>query len=119
MRRTGDMDIEITESPVEGYVPLVHSGGWRVAVINSCERLLEKNRDRVERHMLTDEVFVLLSGKATLIVGDDRKRYVLEEGKVYNVKRGAWHTIALERGSKVLVVENDDTSPENTGYSAI
>ena len=55
------MDIEITESPVEGYVPLVHSGGWRVAVINSCEKLLEENRDRVERHMLTDEDFVLLS----------------------------------------------------------
>ena len=113
------MDIEITTSSVEGYVPLIHSGGWRIAVINSCERLLEENRDRAERHMLTDEVFVLLSGRATLIVGNNRKRYVLDEGKVYNIKHGVWHTIALERDSKVLVIENDDTSPENTEYTAI
>ena len=114
--KNDNTDIEIISSESEGYVPLVHSDGWRVAVINFCERLLEKNRDKVERHLLTDESFVLLSGSALLIVGDDRRRYHLENGNVYNVKRGVWHTIALSHDSKVLVIENDNTSPENTEY---
>ena len=40
----------------------------------------------------------------------------MEKGKIYNVKAAAWHALLLSEGSKVLIVENEDTSLENTEY---
>lgn len=107
-------DIEICQFQGEGYMPVLSSDGWRVAVVNSCERLLESNIARIERHFETDEVFVLLRGEATLFIGEERKRYSMESGKVYNVKRGVWHCLALKPDSGLLVIENDNTSDNNT-----
>lgn len=109
-------EIEIYSTEREGYSPLVRHGAWRIAVVNSCERLLENNLVRIERHLKTDEAFVLLYGGARLFVGERRESCDLELGKIYNVKLGAWHAVALEENSSVLIVENDDTSPENTEY---
>ena len=98
----------------EGYAPVVAYNGWRVAIANYCQRLREENIIRVERHLKTDEVFLLLSGEAVLHIGKELKRYPLELGKIYNVKRGEWHCITMKPGAKVAIVENDDTSSENT-----
>jgi len=38
----------------------------------------------------------------------------MEQGKVYNVRKGVWHHIVLEKDSKVLVIENSNTAKENT-----
>lgn len=103
------MDIEIKEYNDEGFMPLIVCNKWRVALINSAERLLEKNLSKIERHIKTDEVFVLLSGKATLFIGKEKARYEMEQGKIYNVKCGVWHAIALEEETKVLVIEDADT----------
>ena len=72
--------------------------------------------DKLERHLLTDEVFVLLSGSAELVIGLDMKHIPLETGKIYNVKKGAWHNILIEKDAKVLIVENHNTGLENTEY---
>ncbi len=98
----------------EGYAPVVAYNGWRVAIANYCQRLREENIIRVERHLKTDEVFLLLSGEAVLHIGKELKRYPMEPGKIYNVKRGEWHCITMKPGAKVAIVENDDTSSENT-----
>lgn len=105
-------DIEICEFTGEGFKPIVHSKGWRIAVVNSCERLLEKNLYRAEKHPDTDEAFALIKGTATLFVGEDNKRYELEIGKVYNVKLGVWHSLAMGENSSLLIIENDDTSDD-------
>ena len=55
-----DIGIEIKEFNGEGYMPLVKYDGWRVAVINSSDKLLEKNICKIERHLTSDEVVVLL-----------------------------------------------------------
>ncbi|MBE7041707.1 MAG: hypothetical protein E7400_07060 [Ruminococcaceae bacterium] len=109
-------DIVITEFNEGGYAPVDRFGTWRVAIINGCESLKEENRHEVERHLETDEVFVPITGKSALFVGKERKRVEMEIGKVYNVKLGAWHTIAMEEGAKVLIVENDDTGAENSEF---
>ncbi len=109
-------EIEICSTNSEGYTPLVRYDAWRVAIVNSCERLLEENLVKAERHLKTDEVFILLCGGAKLFIGKERTSYTLEIGKVYNVKLGAWHSISLNPNSSVLVIENDDTSSYNTEY---
>ena len=108
------MDIEVLEYTGDGYSKVMSYGAWRVATINYAERFDEKNITRLERHILTDEVFVLLEGSATLI--SDSGRYVMEKGKMYNVKAGAWHAISVSRDAKVLIVENEDTCIDNTEY---
>ena len=72
----------------------------------------------LERHLKTDEVFVLLSGKATLYVHDDAvdrtESTEMQPLKVYNVPRNTWHHIVVSEDASVLVVENRGTAKENT-----
>lgn len=109
-------EIVISEFNEGGYAPVDHFGSWRVAIINTCNVLREENKHQVERHLKTDEVFVPITGKSALYIGDERKRYEMEIGKVYNVKLGVWHTITMEDDAKVLIVENDDTGAENSEF---
>jgi hypothetical protein len=118
--------IEVCEFREPGYRPLVDFGAWRVAVLNALEELLPENIPWFQKHEETDEVFVLLSGRCVLYavegevpeggtIDSGRIRAVdLEAMKLYTVKRGVYHSHALEPGSTVLVIENRDTSGANS-----
>ena len=105
--------LEITEYRGEDYKATVYFGAWRVAYLNYSERFDPDKIDTLERHMETDEVFVLLEGKATLLIGEDAEEVPMEKFKCYNVKKAVWHTIATSRDAHVLIVENADTADEN------
>ena len=107
-------NMEIKDCDIDGYSPLFSYNGWRVAVANACDRLKKENLYRLERHLNTDEVFILLKGSATLHIGKEMSEYHLEIGKFYNVKRGEWHCISMEEGAKVAIIENDDTNDDNS-----
>ena len=87
-----------------------------MAIINHGPKFAEENLNRVERHLNSDEAFILLEGTATLVAGEGADRIKMERGKVYNVLTGAWHHIVTVPGAKVLVVEGDDTGADNTEY---
>lgn len=106
------MKVEILEFNGEGYSAVLSSDSWRIGMVNYTERLKEGNNHSKERHFLTDEAFILLCGEATLYV--DGEKYKLEPYKIYNVKKNVWHRITMSEDAKVLVVENDNTGPENT-----
>lgn len=109
-------DIEIFEYNGVGYDPTMNFGAWRVALANYCEKFDKNTYTYLERHMLTDEVFVLLWGEATLITGKEFTETPMEAGKIYNVKKGAWHALSMSKDAKVLIVENHDTTRENSEY---
>ncbi len=117
------LEIHAHEAPA--YRPLVDYGAWRVAVLNFCDELLPENLTRMQRHDETDEVFVLLGGRCILFVADGRdeagaiEAADMEPGKVYNVKRGVWHTHTLSRDASVLVVENRDTDYGNSPFCGL
>lgn len=111
------MNIEIKEYSGPGYMEQIDFNGWRVAIANYKPELEEERIQFLERHLETDEVFVLLDGVAGLLVGKDKKRYILEKGKLYNVKCGIWHRVFMQQNTKVLIVENADTGKENTEYA--
>lgn len=113
------MELEILEYTGEGYDPTMHFGAWRVALMNYAESLERKNFTQMERHMCTDEVFVLLYGSATLVIGEEKREYPMEKGKIYNVKQGVWHQILFEKDTRVLIVENHDTVKENSEYMQV
>ena len=106
--------IGVFEHTGEGYLPLVDFQGWRVAILRHDERFAKLTG--LERHLETDEVFVLLNGGAALIVEQENgiREWKMECGKVYNVPRNIWHHIVVTPDASVLVVENSNTSIENT-----
>jgi ureidoglycolate hydrolase len=114
--------LEIRQFTGEGYQPVIDFGSWRVAILNYLDEIHPEKIDFVERHNETDEVFVLLRGQAVLFLGEGEAQLerlhsvVMESGKIYNVKRGAWHTIVLSRDGSVLLVENRNTARENSSY---
>ncbi len=115
--------IEVREYRGEGYRPLIDFGEWRVAVLRYLDALQPDRIDSVERHLETDEVFVLLTGRGVLIAAGDAAQagevtsLVMETEKVYNVKRCVWHTILLSREACVLLVENRNTDEKNSEYN--
>lgn len=109
--------IEILDYKGDGYSKVMSFEAWKVAMINYSDRFNEKNLNLLERHLFTDEVFVLLEGEAVL--ASDEVRYQMEKYKIYNVKNGAWHAIALSENAKVLIVENENTGKENSEYKTV
>ncbi len=114
--------LEILEYQGEGYKPLVHYGAWRVAILRWIAGLQPENQTYMERHMQTDEVFVLLNGQAWLVLGgksttaDSLRIQKMEAGKLYNVKQNVWHTVVLTKEATILIVEEDNTGEANTEY---
>ncbi len=124
--------LEIRDYGGEGYLPLIHYGAWRVAILRYIDELLPQNIGKVQRHDKTDEVFVLLSGRCLLFIAEradqsdradqaDRVDWVgeihaqdMQPLKLYNIKRGTWHTHTLDQEATVLIIENDDTGPVNS-----
>ena len=110
------MDIEVSEYLDEGYKPIVHFEHWKVAVLNYIDELEVENIDIMQKHLYTDEVFVLLQGDFTLFTagtGDEPGKVTathLEPLKAYTVKKGVWHTHTLEKGTSCLIVENEETN---------
>ena len=112
--------LEVRDYAGPGYRPLVDYGAWRVALLNFIDELLPERLDTMQRHDETDEVFVLLSGRCLLFLGEGKEavRQIEAEDmqplKLYNVRRGAWHTHTLSRDACVLIVENRDTTDANS-----
>ena len=117
--------MEVHEYTGQGYLPLIDYGEWRVAILRHCEELLPQNLDQMQRHDETDEVFVLLEGRCILFVGegDDNVSNIhaldMEPLKLYNIKKECWHTHTLSADATVLIVENRDTTLENSPQIAL
>lgn len=84
--------------------------GWKIGFLRISKRF--SVFDRLERHLLTDEAFILLSGSAVLYT--DKEQMEMLPCFVYNVPKGEWHHITVSPDATVLVVENSNTCDENT-----
>ena len=117
--------IEISEYIAPGYQPVIDFQTWRVAILNYLEEIHPERINFMERHNETDEVFVLIKGQGVLFFGEGDARIeeiysqVMEPGKIYNIKQSVWHTIVLSRAGSVLIVENQNTSRENSTYFSL
>ena len=94
----------------EGFKVMVESGEWKVGMLRYSERF--SRLGEMERHLLTDEVFILLSGSSTLYT--DSETIKMEVGTVYTVPQAVWHHIVVSEDASVVVVENRNTSIENS-----
>ena len=117
-----DKLLEAREYTGEGYSPVVDYGAWRGAILNYIDELLPQNLTQMQRHDETDEVFVLLRGRCILFLGDGDEAVTtiyaedMKPFRIYNVKKAAWHTHTLSRDAMVLIVENRDTTHDNSPF---
>ena len=123
----GEELLQVSSHEGPGYVPVVDFGAWRVALMNRCDDNAPGGIARMERHNETDEVFVLLEGRAILFIAETAEAgegggvgrihaCAMERSKLYNVRRAAWHACAVSGSARVLIVENRDTTESNSDY---
>jgi len=94
----------------EDFKSVLEFESWKIGLLRYSERFSEFTR--LERHLLTDEAFILLEGQATLYT--DTEEEIMQTGIVYNIPKGVWHHIVVSRDATVMVVENANTSSDNT-----
>lgn len=90
------------------------TGTWKIGFLRASRRFTTLGF--WERHLLTDEMFVLLGGTATLYTKDKSgiTPVPMRQETVYNIPREVWHHIIVSTDATVLVIENSDTCQENT-----
>lgn len=112
--------LEIRSHDGAGYQPLIDYDKWRVAILGYCDELLPERIFTMQRHNETDEVFVLLGGRCILFIGEGKEAIAsitavdMVPRKIYNVKRGVWHSHTLNKEASVLIVENSSTTVQNS-----
>ena len=95
----------------EDFSEVMRFEGWKIGLLKYGPRF--KEYTTLERHLETDEAFVLLDGTATLYE-EGVLPCNMERCKVYCIEKGAWHHITVSPDACVLVVENSNTTKENT-----
>ena len=115
------MNYEVYSYNDLGFKVLMSYDDWRVAVLNYIDDCHIDHLKYVEAHHETDEVFVLLEGDAYLIfieISLDKivkiETIKLEKHKVYNIKKGVYHTQVLSEDAKLLIVEAKNTGDDNS-----
>ena len=115
------MTIEKAQFEDEGLNLVFDKGEWVVGIKNYKPANDIDTLKVLERHNLTDEQFVLLKGTCVLIAvnddnGDELSYTVekMEQGAVYNIPSGIWHTTIMEKGTKMILIEKSSTSMENS-----
>ena len=113
--------VQVREYLGEGYKPLVDYDTWRVAILRFIDELRPENIDHLECHLETDEVFVLLEGQCILFIGFPNEEGVfnieailMEPLKLYNIRKGVYHSHTISQDATVLIVENRDTAANNS-----
>lgn len=109
-----------------GYKPLVQFEGWRAAVLNdNPSKYRRETTADLERHLETDEVFILLSGQCSLYIGgagdapENIELLPLEPRVFYNVKKGVWHNLIGSPDMSLVIVENANTSVHNSEHASV
>lgn len=118
--------IQILRHQAEGFSRLYENENWTVAWKTAAPSNCREAVTKLERHNRTDEIFILLSGNAVMMEGSVNAGVVttlterrMEQGCIYLIPKGTWHNTWMEPGAVFAMVENADTSYENTDVAEI
>jgi mannose-6-phosphate isomerase-like protein (cupin superfamily) len=106
----------------EGYAPCLIREHWQAALLNYAPEQNWDRMEKVEKHTQTDEVFVLLQGRAVLIAAEITGHTVrfetkpLEKGIIYNIPKEVWHNIAMAGNARIFICENAGTHRNDCTY---
>lgn len=120
--------IDIYDADKAGYTPFLIGERWQAAFLNYAPEEALESIVKLDVHHRTDEVFVLLDGRAALIaarIGGGRidfEAVAMEPLRAYNIRRGcgtrspccpaAGH-LSWRTATRTSVISNSTTSPPN------
>ncbi|MDF2590560.1 MAG: cupin [Clostridia bacterium] len=114
------MKIETYAFNGEGMNRVFENEKWTVGIKNWKPANDITGIDCLERHNLTDELFVLLSGSCTLIFANETEdglefgQVSMEPNKVYNIPATLWHNTITCKDTKMVLIEDSSTSMDNS-----
>jgi hypothetical protein len=117
--------LEIGKSFEQTYTPVLDFHGWRVAMLRYCDPVDAHHLHRVERHRNTNEVFILTTGEADLILcsGGDTPQDVyvfpMEHHVAYNIADYGWHHVIMSKDAHIVLFERTETSLETSDYATL
>lgn len=116
------MYAEIFSHEAEGIQCVFDNKKWVVCIKNWKPNNDIDQIQRLEIHHETDEQFILVEGKALLLVagrsenGFDIQVVPMERGKVYNVPQETWFNTITQKDTKLVYVQDAGTTTENSEY---
>lgn len=114
------MKIQSFEMNGEGMQRVYENEKWTVGIKNWKPANDITGLDCLERHNKTDELFVLLSGRCTLISAEEAdgglkmEALEMEPFKVYNIPQSLWHNTVTQKDTKMILIEDVSTGMENS-----
>lgn len=112
--------LSVTSHCGAGIGGTVEGREYTILLLNFLPRLSPDKITDMQRHLETDESFILLQGKAVLFAAageeapGELEHYVMEPGVIYTVPKNIWHTQCMTEDAKILLVENSGTVAENS-----
>ena len=114
------MTIEVKEFSGEGMSRIYENQKWTVGIKNWKPANDISGIDCLERHNETDELFVLLGGRCTLIYANEKGQNLeiealkMEPFKVYNIPATLWHNTVTRKDTKMVLIEDSSTGSHNS-----
>jgi hypothetical protein len=117
--------VEIGKWFEPGCKAVLEFGGWKIAMLREFDLVVPDAFCRVERHWNSNEVFVLTTGHADLIVfegeeGPTRPHILsMMPNAAYNVGKSVWHHVIMSRDAHIVIIERQETGLATTDYSEL
>ena len=117
--------VEIGSSFEQTYKPVLDFHGWKVAMLRHFDIVAPETFYRVERHRNTNEVFILTTGQADLIIfdGDEKPTapyvFPMELNVAYNIQQSVWHHVVMSPDAHIILFERSETGLETTDYAEL
>ncbi len=108
------------ECDAAGMTRVYENPKWMIGIKNWKPANDITGLDCLERHNKTDELFVLVNGKCTLLYANETEnglqidKVEMEPFKVYNIPQSLWHNTVTQKDTKMILIEDVSTSNENS-----
>ena len=104
----------------KGLTRVFENAKWMVGLKNWKPENDVTGIDCLERHNETDELFILLAGRCTLLFANEGEhgleigKVEMEPLKVYNIPATLWHNTVTQKDTKLALIEDSATGAANS-----
>lgn len=101
----------------EGLLWGYDNGSWMAGIKNYKPQNSLERFGALERHVETDESFVLVSGVCCLLIRRDDGTFgatIMKTGHLHTIPSGVWHATVTKPGAKLVIVERSGTGMSNS-----
>lgn len=116
-----EKEIQVYHYEGEGLQVSYDNTKWIVGVKNYKPASDVQFMDCLERHLLTDELFVPITAGSKIVSlaleeGAELRVQKMEVGRIYSVPQGLWHNAVMEPGGKIILIERPGTGVDNSEF---